>query len=56
MYPKIKIVGFGSRGHVQKPRDRENDGDSDSPIIKSKSYESNIKDDDSTELLFISFP
>ena len=26
MYPKLKIIGFGSHGHVQKSDNHENDG------------------------------
>ena len=34
---KIKMVGFGSHGHVRKSPNHENNGFSGSPIMKSKS-------------------
>ena len=49
MYPKLNIIGLGSHGHVQKSENRENErfwG-----FHKSKSYESKMKQNDSTELL-----
>ena len=42
MSPQIKIIGFGSHGHVQKSRNHEDDGFSVFPIMKAKQYESEI--------------
>ena len=41
--PKIKIIGSGAQGHVQKSRNHENEGFEGSHITKSKSYKSKMK-------------
>ena len=38
MSPKLKIIGFGSHGHVRKSENHENEGFSGFPKVKSKSY------------------
>ena len=48
MSPKSRIIGFGSHGHVEKS---ENDELSGFPKVKSKSYESKMKQNTSSELL-----
>ena len=50
MSPKIKIIGFGSHGHVRKSPNHESDRYSGSPIMESKSYCSKIRQNNSTEL------
>ena len=55
MSPEIKIIGFGSHGHVQESRNHTNDGFSLSPTDNSESYESKTKQNNSTELFAISF-
>ena len=54
--PEINDIGFEAQGHVQKPRHHRNEGFSASPIIKSKSYKSEMKQNNYTELLALSFP
>ena len=53
--PKIKINGLGAQGHVRKSRYHENDGSEGFPIMKSKSYESKVKQNNYTELPGYSF-
>ena len=55
MSPKFKIIGFGSRGHVQESRNREIEGSWGFPKVKSESYQSKMKQNISTELLGHSF-
>ena len=55
MSPKINTIGFGSHGHVQKSETHEHDGFSVSPIMKSKSYYSKMKQNNSSEILSFSF-
>ena len=50
---KVYNIGFGAQGHVRKPPNHDNEG---SPITKSRSYQSKVKQNNSTELLAISFP
>ena len=47
--PKIKTIGFGARGHVQKSRNHRNDGFFVLPYANRKVISSNF-----TELLSIS--
>ena len=49
--PKIEAIGFGSHGHVQKSTNPHNDGFWVSPKAKLKSYWSQMKQNNSTELL-----
>ena len=53
---KDNIVGFGSHGHIRKSENHDNERFSASPIMKSKKYESEMKQNHSTELLGYSFP
>ena len=46
--PKISNIGFGSHGHVRTSQ-HENYGFSVFPIMKSKSYQSKIKQNNATE-------
>ena len=52
--PKINIIGFGNRGHVQKSRNHENNRFSVSPMMKSKSDLSKMKQNNTKELSVIS--
>ena len=54
--PKINDIGFGAQGHVQKSRHHDNEGSEGSHTSKSKSYKFKLKQDNTTELLNISFP
>ena len=36
--PKLKIIGFGGHGHVQKSENHEDEGFVAFPNVKSKSY------------------
>ena len=49
MPPKINDIGFGSHGHVRKSPNHENEGIPVSPIMKSKSYYSKMKHNNSRE-------
>ena len=50
MSPKLKTIGFGSHGHVPKSKIMETRGRG-FPKVKSKSYESQMKQNNSTQLL-----
>ena len=54
--PKIKINRFGAQGHVQKSRNHENEGFEGSQISKSRSYNTKLKQNNTNEILSISFP
>ena len=54
--PKIKIVGLGRKGLVQKYRDHRNEECEGPHISKSKSYRCELKQNKDTELLNILFP
>ena len=54
--PKIKILGFGARGHVQKSQNHGSEEFEGSPISKSKKYKFKLKQNSITELLSIYFP
>ena len=54
--PKINNLGFGAQGHVQKCRNHRNERFEGSPISKSKIYKFKLKQNNTTELLSISFP
>ena len=56
MSQKMKIVGFGVLGHVQKSRDHRHEGFEGSPRSKSKSYKTKMEQNNSTELLSLLFP
>ena len=43
MSPEFKIIGLGSHGHVQKSENHEHEGLSGFPKVKSKSYQSKMK-------------
>ena len=51
MSPKSKIIGLGSHGHVQKSENHANYGFSGFPREKSKRYQSELKQNNSRELL-----
>ena len=53
MSPKIKNIGLGAQGHVQKSRKHRNEGFEGFPIMKSKSDKFKLKQDNITELLNI---
>ena len=53
--PKIKIIGSGAQGHVQNSRNHRNKGLEGSPISKSESYKFKLKQNNTMELLNISF-
>ena len=53
---KNNSMVLGAPGRVQKSRNHRNDGLSVSPIRKSESYQSKMKQHNTTELLSISFP
>ena len=55
VYPTLKIVGFGSHGHVQGSEDRGNDDSLFFHKVKSKSYLSKMKQNNYTKLLGRSF-
>ena len=55
MSSKISHIGFGSHGHVPKFENHEREGFSSSPIMKSKSYLSKMKQNNSKELSGLSF-
>ena len=48
--PKIKTSGLGSHGHVRKSRNHEHDGFSVFPVMNLKSYQSEMKQNNYTEL------
>ena len=51
----LEKIDVGSHGHAPKSENHENHGFSGSPIMKSKSYESEMKQNNSTELFGYSF-
>ena len=53
---KENNMGFGAQGHVQKSRNDRNEGPEGSHITKSKSYKFKLEQNNTTELLSISFP
>ena len=55
MDPKLKTIGFGSHGHVQKSENREHEGFLGYSKVKSKRYYSRVKQNNSTELSGHSF-
>ena len=55
MSQKITRTGLGSPGHVRKSRNHGNEGFEGSPISKSKSYKFKLKQNNTMELLSISF-
>ena len=55
MSPKINVIGFGAQGHVRELGNHSNEGFEGSRVSKSKSYEFKLKQNNSTELLSISF-
>ena len=54
--PKINIIGFEARGHVQKSRNHRNEGFEGFPRMTSKSYTFKLKQNHITELLSTSYP
>ena len=56
MSPKVNINGFRARKNVRKSRHHRNEGFDGSHISKSKSYKVKLKQNNTTELLSISFP
>ena len=56
MYPKINKIGFGAQGNVHKSRNHRDEGFAGSHITKSKSYKFKLKQNNTMELLSISFP
>ena len=52
--PQINNIGFESQGHVHKSRNHAHDGLSVSPSSKSTSDQSQMKQNNPTELLSIS--
>ena len=52
---KIQIKPFGAQGQVRKSRNHGHEGFEGSHICKSKSYKFKLKQDNTTELLSISF-
>ena len=55
MAPKTNINGCGAQGHVQKSRNRRKEGFAGSHISESKSYKFQLKQNNTMELLSISF-
>ena len=52
---KDKNIRFEGHGHVRKSRNHRNEGFEGSHISKSKSYKFKLEQNNSTELLSISF-
>ena len=55
MSPKLEMIGFRSHGHVPKAEHHDNDGCSGFPKVKSQSYQSKTKQNNSIDLLGHSF-
>ena len=55
MSPKINNIGVGTHGHVPKSENLENDGFSVLPEMSPKGNYSQLKQNNSTELLGYSF-
>ena len=55
MSPKIDNICFGSQGHVRKSRNHRNAKFEGPHISKSKSCKSKVKQNNTTELLNMSF-
>ena len=53
--PKKNNIGSGAQRHVRKSRDHSNEGFEGSHTSKSKSYQFTLKQNNTTELLSISF-
>ena len=55
MYPRISYIGFGAQRHVRKSRIHRNEGFEGSPINTSKSYKFKMEQNNTIELLSISY-
>ena len=54
--PRTNDIGFEAQGQVRKSTNHENEGFEGSHKSKSKSYKLKLKQNNTTELLSISFP